>query len=422
MWGAAMPNGRESTPGGSQADVDSALFPPRLQPIEGVADLDERALSPDEYARILESICGVADDSQNVERYDGTLGVSTAFVNARQRPVGQVQWNNNLASIYTNPGDVSGVRWGSGTLISGNLFLTAGHLFDQTDPDGDWQRPLQNGTTNIISPQEIATNMHVNFDYQFDPDGNLRPEQSFAITQLVEYRLGDVDFAIVRLAGNPVSTFGTSQISRTDAAVGDMACIIGHPAGRPKRIEAGPVTALSGTRISYNSIDTLGGNSGSGILRAADGLVVGVHTNGGCAGTTPETGENFGQPISAIISNSPTIQAFLRWSKRADNTPAWSDASGWGDVANYSTMHLAVANNDLYLLARTDAGVDTWRFDTASSTWSKRADNTPAWSDASGWDDVANYSTMHLAVANNDLYLLARTDAGVDTWRFDTHR
>jgi hypothetical protein len=108
------------------------------------------------------------------------------------------------------------------------------------------------------------------------------------------------------------------------------------------------------------------------------------------------------------------------WSKVSDDTPRWSDASGWDDETNYATMRLAVANNDLYLLARANDGVDTWQFDTATSAWSKHADATPEWSDASGWNDVANYSTMNLAVANNDLYLLARGDAGVDTWRFDT--
>jgi hypothetical protein len=72
------------------------------------------------------------------------------------------------------------------------------------------------------------------------------------------------------------------------------------------------------------------------------------------------------------------------------------------------------------LLARGDAGVDTWRFDTATSTWSKASDNRPEWSDASGWNDVANYSTMQLAVAHHDLYLLARANAGIHTWRFDT--
>jgi hypothetical protein len=38
-----------------------------------------------------------------------------------------------------------------------------------------------------------------------------------------------------------------------------------------------------------------------------------------------------------------------------------------------------------------------------------------------GWNDVSNYDTMRLTAAQNDLFLLARGNAGVDTWRFDTN-
>jgi V8-like Glu-specific endopeptidase len=299
----AKKHGSEDT-AGSTAE---ALYPPHVEDIEGVSASDELTTDPDEYGRLLESQCGATDDSQNVEQYDGSLGVTIGFVAANQSRAGQVQWNANLGAVYTTAGNVSGVRWGSGTLISQDLFLTAGHLFDQTG--GGWNRPLQNGTSNVISPQEIATNMHVNFNYQFDPAGNLRPEQSFAVLQLVEYRIGGVDFAVVRLAGNPGTTFGFSQISPADASVGDIAAVIGHPAGVPKRIEAGPVTGLTAAQILYNDIDTLGGNSGSGVLRAPDGALIGVHTNGGC--TTSGTGANFGAPISAVISNSASVRGIL---------------------------------------------------------------------------------------------------------------
>ena len=94
----------------------------------------------------------------------------------------------------------------------------------------------------------------------------LRPEQSFPILELIEYRLGGLDMAVCRIGGNPGATFGRSAVSVTDAAVGDMICIIGHPAGMRKRIEAGPTTEISGNLIRYDDIDTLGGNSGSGIL------------------------------------------------------------------------------------------------------------------------------------------------------------
>ncbi|MCA1836711.1 MAG: serine protease, partial [Actinobacteria bacterium] len=212
----------------------------------------------------IESICGGIDDSQPAEQYDGTQGVTKDFVSQHQAPVGQVQWNANLGTKYQHPGDVSGVRWGSGTLIGWDLFLTAGHLFDQTG--GGWTRPLANGTSNVISPAEIARNMHVNFNYQVDPQGNMRTEQRFAITDLLEYRVGGLDYAIVRLEGVPGATFGQTGISTTDAAVGNMLCIIGHPNGLPKRVHSGPASAVHDQWVDYNTLDTLGGNSGSGIL------------------------------------------------------------------------------------------------------------------------------------------------------------
>ena len=108
---------------------------------------------------------------------NGTLGVTTAFVAAHQSAAWQVQWNANLATIYTNPGTVSGVRWGSGTMITDDLFLTCGHLFDQTG--GGWERPRQNGTTNIISPQEIARNMRLNSTFRSMPRATLALNRVF---------------------------------------------------------------------------------------------------------------------------------------------------------------------------------------------------------------------------------------------------
>ena len=280
------------------------LFPPPMEEIREITALEFELEDADAYAALIETICGVADDSQPVEQYNGTLGVTIAFVNGHQSAVGQLQWNNNLGSIYTNPGNLSGVRWCSGTLISNDLFLSAGHCFDQT---GGGTRPRDNVTGATISPAEIATNMHVNFNFQVDPSGTLRTEQAFPVVALVEYRLGNLDFAIVRLGGNPGATFGQTQLSVTDAAQGDMLCIIGHPAGLPKRIEAGQALNLTGNSISYNDIDTLGGNSGSGILRATDGRIAGVHTNGGC--NAAGTGANFGVRITSIIAQSPTLQA-----------------------------------------------------------------------------------------------------------------
>jgi len=272
----------------------------------------ETATDVDEHSAMVESICGVADDSQAVEQYDGTLGVTQAFVAANQSRICQVQWKSDLNSRYRNPGNVNGVRWGTGAMISSNIMITCGHLFDQRP--STWRVPRDNGSGDRIPPEEIAQNMQVNFNFQRDRNGDLRVEQSFDILELVEYRLGNLDMAICRIDGNPGATFGTLNVSTTDANVADMICIIGHPSGSPKRIEAGPTTSLTGNLIRYNDIDTMGGNSGSPIIRASDGQVVGVHTNGGCNSNSPGPGggSNFGLRITSFISNSPTLQRLTR--------------------------------------------------------------------------------------------------------------
>jgi V8-like Glu-specific endopeptidase len=289
--------------GSGNAALDNPLYPPRLD-LLSLPESASRVTGPS-YRDVLESICGVKDDSQAVEGYDGNLGVTKQFVAAHERPVVQVQWNDDLATVFNDPGDVTGVRWGSATMIGPDLLLTCGHLFDPA-PNG-WTIPRQNGTTTPISPQDAAVNMHVNFGYQVDPSGALRTEQRFPIVELIEYRLGGLDMSVCRVGGNPGDAYGWTQVSSTNASVGDVIAIIGHPAGQPKRIEAGPVTQVSGSVIRYNDIDTLGGNSGSGILHSPSGRLVGVHTNGGC--NTDGTGSNSGVAITAIIAVSPTLQA-----------------------------------------------------------------------------------------------------------------
>ncbi|MFD2565524.1 hypothetical protein, partial [Aquimarina rubra] len=103
----------------------------------------------------------------------------------------------------------------------------------------------------------------------------------------------------------------------------------------------------------------------------------------------------------------------------ANNDPAWSDSSGWKDISNYPTIQAIGVGNDLYLLARADAGMITLRHDRNTDKWVSVATNNPAWSDSSGWKDISNYSTIQAVGVGNDLYLLARADAGMITLRYE---
>jgi V8-like Glu-specific endopeptidase len=255
-----------------------------------------------------ESICGLSDDMQHVELYDGTLGVSVDFVRHFSPPVGQLQWLDTLKDIFkgpgASPGNVNGVRWGSGSLIGPDLFISAGHCFDRgIDEDGGgWVRPKKNGVT--ISEAEIATLMKVNFNFQINVQTNqLRQEDSYPIIRLLEYREGNLDYAIVQLGKNaqgevPGEKFGTLVVAGGDLTEeGATLCVIQHPNKQPKMIEAGPLKSNVGGKILYSSIDTLGGSSGSSVLNGETGEVVGVHTNGGCH---PDGGANSGVAIGAI--------------------------------------------------------------------------------------------------------------------------
>ena len=260
--------------------------------------------------------CGSQDESQHVELYDGTLGVPVSLVSDHQRSIGQLQWLD-LGEIKTNsddPGNVAGRRWGSGSLIAKDLFITAGHCFVSGGGSSFPKVQDQN-----INPAKAAKLMKVNFNYQINAvTRKLRVEESFPITEMVEHFYDDRrDFAILRLGKNSANQFPGEKFGRLKVATknlaepGAMLCIIQHPAigneaeAGVKKVEAGPLNKNEYGEISYNSLDTNGGSSGAPIL-SLEGLIVGIHTRGGC---TKFNGANVGVAIEVIRAASPTIRS-----------------------------------------------------------------------------------------------------------------
>ena len=227
-----------------------------------VESMDEAGLDEVEQA----TICGPTNDAQHVNSYNGTLGPSIAFVQANKGSKGAMETT------------VTSGKFCSGSLISVNTFLTAGHCVDS-------------GTVGEF----------VSFNFERAANSTaLLTQTHVRITAVLEDERGGVDYAIVQLAGTPGATFGVAPVAAGDPAVGAALTIIGHPQGQPKQIEAGTLSSISGNFLRYGNIDTLGGNSGSGILNSS-GQIVGVHTLGGCTSTG---GFNSGPRISRIRAAS----------------------------------------------------------------------------------------------------------------------
>lgn len=337
----------------------------------GVRPVDDLDLIAPDDAGPLDSQCGGTWDTQDVERYDGTLGVSQAFVARHERHVGH----------HLTVGC-------SGTLISDDLFLSAGHC-------------------------NYAVGHVVRFDFQNDADGNARTPRNFTVTAVVEQQHdGTWDYAIVRLGGSPGREYGHANIAAVDPPANSRMTIIQHPNWQPKQIHTGPLVDYSsniGANWFRHQVDTLGGSSGSGVLNDA-GELIGVHTNAGCAQSGALQG-NSAMRMSQLVPHSPTLRALSRskilWGSDQSGISLWTVEPGGtrSSYANYGPLTgwtpISLADNRI-LWRHTNGRISLWVINDAGQHLSY-AESGPY----DGWTAV-NYA--------NERILWRHTSGRVSLW------
>ncbi|MDA8016521.1 MAG: serine protease [Thermoanaerobaculia bacterium] len=141
--------------------------------------------------------------------------------------------------------------------------------------------------------------------------------------------LGDLDFALASVIGDPASTYGWIQPDPVPLTDGEAIYVIQHPNGRPQEIAhgSGADVDVDGTVIRYyGTLDTQPGSSGSPVLRESDGKMVGLHHCGGC-----ETASgNRGVAMSDIF---PHIAPWV-----VDPTSIFEDGFESGDTTFWSVL------------------------------------------------------------------------------------
>jgi hypothetical protein len=151
----------------------------------------------------------------------------------------------------------------SGFLVAPDIIATAGHCFDsrQQCTQFDWVFNYKVETKN-------QTNVTVNASDVYRCKEVIK--QSLSAT---------TDFALIRLDREVVGV-SPLEISKTPAKVGTSLVMIGHPSGLPQKItDDAVVKSVSATEFKAN-LDAFQINSGSAVLNAQTGELLGILVRG----------------------------------------------------------------------------------------------------------------------------------------------
>lgn len=249
-------------PAGSRTEISDVPWDPNAlagndKVIYGTDDrLDVyQETNPDRLAWAA-SVCALVDADDLTDNGDGTYTLATsAYQQGEILPcTGEAFANQPTAS------------WCTGFVVNGDMIATAGHCVKASD------LPFVRfvfGFEMVDATTPVLT---------FDAD------QVYTGTEIIARELtSEYDYAVVRTE-RPITSGVPLPLRNTGAiAVGTQVGVIGHPSGLPKKIAFGENTQVRKNDrpgFFYANLDTYGGNSGSPVFNAADGVVEGILVRG----------------------------------------------------------------------------------------------------------------------------------------------
>jgi hypothetical protein len=188
----------------------------------------------------------------------------------------------------------------TGTLIAGNIILTAGHCIAKdywvNRENLEYPYFTIGDRKRELTEAEFATLLVVDFNDQADlspvvsidniAPAPRRPLLSFTVRSLTNLSYdadGDLDFAILHVAGAPEQiggfALGAGKIRTSVVETGEPVAVIQHPFGGYKKVATGLVTPE--TQRILHTASTATGSSGAALLDK-QGRLVGIQLEGQC--------------------------------------------------------------------------------------------------------------------------------------------
>lgn len=198
-------------------------------------------------------------------------------------------------------------------------------------PIGRLDMLFQSGKTGfctafIVDEQHILTNHHcipgmdgdatgqvsgvqaAQFVAGFIKPGRAEGTDRYTVSPQIVETNRELDYTVLRVFGNPSTKYGKMELAMADPEDAEFLWIIGHPQGQSQHISregcAAATPAISEEGKLVHSCDTLGGNSGSPVIRLSDKRVVGLHHAG-----DNRTGFNMAIPMTRILPQSKVLKA-----------------------------------------------------------------------------------------------------------------